>query len=116
MNDYVLLFRINQAGQQEAMGTPERAQQSMQRWLAWIQEIENNGNLKARGQPLDRAGSVVRGQKRLITDGPYLETKDIVAGFLIVQARDLAHAAEVAKGCPILEGDGSVEIRPVVKI
>ncbi len=116
MSDFVLLFRINPAAQQEAMGTPERAQQSMQKWLAWIQELENNGNLKARGQPLDRAGNVVRGQKRLMTDGPYLETKDIVAGFLTVQARDLAHAGELAKGCPILEGDGSVEIRPVITI
>ena len=89
MNDFVFLFRISPSGQQEAMGTPERAQQSMQKWLAWIQQLEANGNLAARGQPLDRAGKVVRGQKKLVIDGPYLETKDIVAGFLTVRARDL---------------------------
>lgn len=114
MNDFVFLFRISPSGQQEAMGTPERAQQSMQKWLAWIQQLEANGNLAARGQPLDRAGKVVRGQKKLVTDGPFLETKDIVAGFLTVRARDLAHAGELAKGCPMLDGDGSVEIRPVM--
>lgn len=116
MNDFVFLFRISPSGQQEAMGTPERAQQSMQKWLAWIQQLEANGNLAARGQPLDRAGKVVRGQKKLVIDGPYLETKDIVAGFLTVRARDLSHAGELAHGCPILDGDGSVEIRPVVTI
>jgi hypothetical protein len=116
MSDFVFLFRISPSAQHEAMGTPERAQQSMQKWLAWIQQLEANGNLAARGQPLDRAGKVVRGQKKLVIDGPYLETKDIVAGFLTVRARDLSHAGELAQGCPILDGDGSVEVRPVVTI
>jgi hypothetical protein len=116
MNDFVYLFRISPAAQQEAMGTPERAQQSMQRWLAWIGELEASGNLKQRGQPLERAGKIVRGKQKMITDGPFTEAKDIVSGFLIVQARDAAHAAELAKGCPILDGDGAVEIRPVMKL
>jgi hypothetical protein len=33
---------------------------------------------------------------------------------MVVQAADLAQAAELAKGCPILEGDGAVEVRPVM--
>ena len=116
MSEFVFLFRVSPPAQQEAMGTPERAQQSMQKWLAWIQQLETNGNLKARGRPLDRTGAVVRGEKRLITDGPYMETKDIVAGFLVVEASDLAHAGELAKGCPILDGGGSVEIRTVMPL
>ena len=116
MSDFVYLFRISSAARQEAMGTPERAQQSMQRWLAWIRELEANGNLKQPGQPLEHSGKVVRGKQKMITDGPFTEAKDIVSGFLVVQARDAAHAAELAKGCPLLEGDGSVEIRPVMKI
>ena len=52
----------------------------------------------------------------IVTDGPFTEAKDIVSGFLIVQARDADHAAELAKGCPMLEGEGSVEVRPVMKI
>jgi hypothetical protein len=116
MTDFVYLFRIDPAGQQEAMGSPERAQQSMQKWLAWIRQLEANGNLKQRGQPLERTGKVVRGKQKMITDGPFTEAKDIVSGFLIVQARDAAHAAELAKDCPMLDGDGSVEVRPVMKI
>src|SRR5689334_14972367 len=94
MTDFVYLFRISPSAQQEAMGTPERAQQNMQRWLTWIRELEANGNLKQRGQPLERAGKVVRGKQKMITDGPFMEAKDIVSGFLIVQARDAEHAAE----------------------
>jgi hypothetical protein len=116
MNDFVYLFRISPAAQQEAMGTPERAQQNMQKWLAWIRELEANGALKQRGQPLERSGKVVRGKQKMITDGPFAEAKDIVSGFMIVQARDVAHATELAKSCPALDGDGAVEIRPVMKI
>jgi len=95
------------------MGTPERAQQSMQAWLSWIRELEANGHLKDPGQPLEGTGTVVRGNKKVVTDGPFVEVKDLVAGFTIVEARDLAQAVELSKGCPILNGDGSVEVRPV---
>jgi hypothetical protein len=49
----------------------------------------------------------------VITDGPYAESKDLVLGFMVVQARDLAQAVELSSGCPMLDNSGSVEIRPV---
>jgi hypothetical protein len=113
MSQFVYLFRANDAEQQEHMGTPERAQQSMQAWLSWIRELEANGHLKDPGQPLEPAGKVVRGKKKVVTDGPFVEVKDLVAGFTIVEARDLAQAVELSMGCPILNGNGSVEVRPV---
>jgi hypothetical protein len=115
MSEFVYLFRVSDADHREHMGTPERAQQSMQRWLGWMRELETKGHLKERGQPLERTGKVVRRQGQMVTDGPYAEAKDLVAGFIVVEARDLAQAAELAAGCPILEGDGAVEVRPVLK-
>lgn len=114
MSEFVFLFRASDAEQREAMGTPEQAQKSMQAWLAWIRQLEANGHLKNPGQPLDAGGKVVRGKKRVVTDGPYVEAKDMILGFIIVEARDLAQATELAHGCPMLEGAGSVEIRPVM--
>jgi len=96
------------------MGTPELAQKSMQRWLAWLGDLETKGHLKNRGQPLENEGKLVRGKNKVVTDGPFAEVKDLVAGFMIVEARDISQAAELAKGCPILEGDGAVEVRPVM--
>jgi hypothetical protein len=113
MKEFVFLFRASAPAQQAAMGTPENAQRSLQAWLAWMRELEAKGLLKNRGQPLEVAGKVVRGKDKVMTDGPYTETKDLVLGFIVVEARDLAHAAELSKGCPMLDGDGSVEIRPV---
>jgi hypothetical protein len=115
MSEFVYLFRIGAAEQREAMGTPEHAQQSMQVWLAWMRELEAKGHLKNPGQPLEPDGKAVRGRQRAVTDGPYVEVKDLVAGFIVIEARDLAQAVELSTGCPMLEGGGSVEIRPVMR-
>ncbi len=115
MSEFVYLFRASETERREAMGTPERAQRSMQVWLAWIRDLEAKGHLKDPGQPLERGGKVVRGKKKVVTDGPYVEAKDLVLGFIIIEARDLAQAVELSTGCPMLEGGGSVEIRPVMK-
>src|SRR4029453_18296993 len=109
MSDFVFLFRASDPARQAAMGTPERAQQSIQAWLSWMRELEASGHLKNPGQPLEVAGKVVRRKHKMVTDGPYAETKDLVLGFIVVEARDLADAAELSKGCPMLEGDGSVD-------
>jgi hypothetical protein len=58
---------------------------------------------------------VVQGKNKVITDGPYLEAKDLVLGFVVVRAADLTRAVELASRCPIVDGGGSVEVRPVIK-
>jgi hypothetical protein len=116
MSQFVYLYRATPAARQEAMGSPERAQQSMQRWVAWMQELDAKGHLKDRGQPLEHSGKVIRGQQKAVTDGPYAETKDLVGGFTLIEARDIDQAVELSRGCPILAGGGSVEIRPVMKM
>ena len=116
MSEFVFLFRTTEADRLEAMGTPERAQRSMQAWFAWIRDLESKGHLKNPGQPLERTGAVVRGKTKVVSDGPYVEAKDMVLGFIVIEARDLSQAAELASGCPMLAGEGSVEIRPVAKL
>ena len=116
MSQFVLLFRATAAEQQEAMGTPERAQQSMQAWLAWIRDLEAKGHLKERGQPLAATGKVVRGKDRTVTDGPYAEAKDLVLGFIVIEATSMDQAVELSRRCPMVLGGGAVEIRPVAEL
>ena len=58
----------------------------------------------------------MKGSKKAVTDGPFAEAKDIIGGFTLIEARDLDHAVELSKGCPILEVDGAVEVRPIRKL
>ena len=111
MNEFVFLYRGG-----ETARSPERAQQMMQNWMAWFKELADNGDVKERGHPLERAGKLVNGKRKTVTDGPFAEAKDVVGGYTLILAKDLNEAAELSKGCPILEVDGQVEVRPVMKL
>ncbi|MBV8345148.1 MAG: hypothetical protein JO190_09190 [Candidatus Eremiobacteraeota bacterium] len=111
MSEYVFLYRGG--GRPES---PAEGEKVMQKWIAWMQDLETNGHLKDRGQPLEGEGKVVRGKQRSITDGPYAESKDIVGGYTLIEAKDLVQAAELAGGCPIFDREGLVEVRPVMKM
>ena len=113
MKEFIYLYRF-----EDAPRSPEQMQQNMQRWMAWMKALGEKGHLKDPGQPLESDGKVVRGaaKKLAVTDGPYTETKDIVGGYTLVLAKDLDEAVALSEGCPILEGDGSVEVRPVRKM
>lgn len=114
MSEFVFLFRATADENRAAMGTPEQAQRSMEAWMAWVRGLEAKGHLKDRGLPLEPTGKVVRGEKKVVTDGPYAEAKDIVLGFMVISARDLAEATELSKSCPMVEGGAVVEVRPVL--
>jgi hypothetical protein len=64
-------------------------------------------------QPVDTASTVrVRGGRVTVTDGPFAETKEQLAGFYLIDARDLNEAIQVASKIPPAR-EGSVEVRPV---
>jgi hypothetical protein len=108
MSEYVFLFRGR-----DASASAEQMQRTTEKWVAWMKELGAKGHIKDRGNPLEGSGKVVRGREKIVNDGPYAEAKDIVAGYTLIEAKDPTQAAELAKGCPILEGGGSVEVRPV---
>ena len=116
MSQFLYLYRATDAARQESMGTPEKAQQNMQRWMNWMRDLDARGHLKDRGQPLEPGGKTVRGREKAVVDGPFTESKDIIGGFSIVEAKDIDEAVALSRGCPILEGGGSVEVRPVMSM
>lgn len=111
MSEFALFYR---GGEQQ--GTPEQMQQQMQRWTVWMKALSEKGHIKDPGHPLAREGKVVKAGGKTVTDGPYAEAKDLVGGYTIIDARDLAHAAELTQGCPIFQTGGMVEVRPVMKM
>jgi hypothetical protein len=90
--------------------TPEDMQRQLQKWQTWISEGLQKGWMIDPGDGLTQEGRVVNA-KRVVLDGPFVESKEIVGGFSIIQTDSLDAAAEIAKGCPVLLTGGSVEVR-----
>jgi hypothetical protein len=111
MAEFLYLYRGGTRGT-----TPQESEQIMQKWMAWFKDLTASGNLKDGGQPLEDDGKVVKSKSGPVTDGPFAEAKDLVGGYTLVEAATLARAAELAKGCPILERGGAVEVRPIMKL
>jgi hypothetical protein len=90
---------------------PEAMQKIHQKWQSWIAEALQKGWMLDAGNGLGAEGCVVNA-KKIVSDGPFIEAKEIVGGYALVQADSLPAAAELAKGCPILQQGSSVEVRP----
>ena len=112
MKDFMFIFR---GGSDARNYSPEEMQQQMQKWFAWIDQLKTNKTYVA-GEPLTPAGKTVKGSKPVITDGPFAESKEVVGGFFLIKANSLEDAAEIAKACPDLPLNGSVEVREVMKM
>jgi len=106
MSNFMFLFRGG-----STPTSPEEMQAQMQKWMTWIQRLREEGKYVA-GDPLQGGGKVLTSRK-IITDGPFAEGKEIVGGYFLVRAETLDQAAEMAKDCPIFENGGSVEVRPI---
>lgn len=79
----------------------------------WVGALAEKGQYLG-GQPLHAVGKTVRAST--ITDGPYLELKEGVSGYLLIQATDLEEAAQLAATFPTLLRGDILEVRPLMKI
>ena len=114
MKDYLLLFRGGDGA--ELQKSPEAWQAHMQKWMQWMGGLQQQGKLTG-GQPLDTTGKQISGTKKLVTDGPFIEGKEFVGGYLMIKAGNLDEATELSKDCPILEFDnGHVEVREIKEL
>ena len=85
----------------------------MDKVMAWFERLQQEGRVKA-GQPLAPEGRLVSGGQRTVADGPFTESKEMVGGYLLLQADSLEAAVAIAKSCPTLDYGITVEVRPVL--
>jgi hypothetical protein len=86
--------------------------------LAYDQDLMNRGHFIAASalQSVQTAKTVRgRGGKMAMTDGPFAETKEVLGGFIFIEARDMAEALRIAAGIPMVKY-GSIEVRPEMNI
>ena len=80
---------------------------------AWLERLLTAGKVKG-GQALARSGAIVSGKNgRNITDGPFVESKEVVGGYLLLNVETFEEAVAIAKTCPHLPFGGRVEVRPL---
>ena len=90
--------------------SPAQMQEMYAAFSAWKDKYKNNiadmgGKLKAGGKVVTESGA---------TDGPFVESKEVIGGYMFVTAESIEHAIEVATGCPgVISPGSSVEIREI---
>ena len=92
--------------------SPEGMQNAMKQFYAWFERLGDEGKMKI-GHQLAPEGKVLSGRKG-VTDGPFAESKEGIAGYWFIQAASLEEAVEIAKGNPLLDYDYTIEIRPIL--
>lgn len=92
--------------------SPEQMQQVFDQWMTWFNRLKDEGIALA-GNPLEPAGKIVSGRNRVVSDGPFAESKETIGGYFLLNVRTLDEAVAIAKDCPGLPYGIRVEVRPV---
>ncbi|NIJ54219.1 YciI family protein [Dyadobacter arcticus] len=111
MDEYIIFMRLDLLTK-DAQPSPEQMQDYMKQYQDWVGGIAAQNKFSG-GKGLSVEGKVLK-YGDVVTDGPFVEIKESIAGFIIVKAASLEEATELASACPILNGPGnSVEIRKI---
>lgn len=101
---------------EDIASSEERRQEAVDAMGVYVFELLEKGKLKG-GAPLRPASEARSAQSRdgkvTVTDGPFLESKDVIGGYFVVEADSLDEAAELAEACPAAK-TGGVEVRAII--
>src|SRR4051812_48679863 len=111
MKDFMLLFR--QPNYDYSHATPADFKVLAKKWQDWVGGIAAEGKLASNGPRLALEGKVLKAGG-IVTDGPFVEIREMLGSFIIIKADSLEEATTLAHGCPALDANGSVEVRPIM--
>ncbi len=105
MNQFLIIVR----GSDHSVASPEQMQKRMALFGEWVQKVLNGKYVS--GAPLEEAdGRLLKSKTEVLTDGPFIESKEMISGYVIIQAEDIQEAVELTKECPLL-GQFQLEVR-----
>jgi hypothetical protein len=113
MNEFLLIFRRD--ADFDVQLTSDNSPEILKQWQDWMGGMAAQNKLADRGNRLDDAGKVIKAGN-IVTNGAYVEVKELIAGYTMIRASSLDEATEIGKGCPILKVGGNVEVRPIVQM
>ena len=95
----------------------EKVTEITKRYMAWAEQLRHKGKLVG-GEKLTKSGGRqirIKDGKPVASDGPYAEAKDVIGGYFVIEAKDLAEAEAITRDCPhfALATDNWAEVRPI---
>lgn len=95
--------------------TPEQMDALMKSCMDWMKSGQEEGWLLDPGAPLSGSSAVVDADLTVI-DGPFAESKELVGGYTMVEAPNIAAACELAKRTIEMTGAGKIEVREIANV
>lgn len=89
--------------------SPNELQNIMTEYKNWMERL---GDQYLGGQRLEESGTLIVNKDNIVTDGPFLESKEIIAGYMLLKAENIEEANKIALSSPHL-GLYTLEIRPI---
>jgi hypothetical protein len=112
MKKFLLLIREDLRTIMEM--SPEQQSADIQTMIKWVEELTQSGNF-IQGDPLETAMKLAT-KDGILSDGPFIEAKEGISGYTMIQAENLDQAAALAASCPLVEsGQLKIEVRPVLE-
>ena len=90
----------------------EEKQKVTDQWMAWFRRLTDEGKAIA-GNPLERESKIVLRKNRVVSDGPFAESKEAIGGYFLLDVASFDDAVVIAQECPGLPYGVQVEVRPV---
>jgi hypothetical protein len=90
----------------------EEIRKRLNQFIAWAERLSQEGKIKG-GHPLAFEGKTIADRK-VVTDAPLAESKEAIAGYIVIRVNSLEEAVEIAKGAPCLDYGQTLELRAIV--
>lgn len=111
MEKYLLLIREDL--KRISMETDEERLKAIQEMTRWTESLAESCNYLG-GEPLLATGRCVR-KDQVISDGPFIEAKEGISGYIAILAENLNQAVSIAQSCPrVMRNEMTIEVRPVL--
>ena len=111
ISQYLLLFRGTDWSQQLA---PDEVRKIMDDTYAWFDQLFREGKATA-AQPLETGGQTISWKNGRVSDGPFVESKESIGGYVMLKADSFAEAMTIARGNPMIPHGLHVEVRPIAE-
>jgi hypothetical protein len=114
MKEFLLIVRTE--GDIWTLLSPEKLQQHIEHGTAYIDKLVKDGKIKS-AQPLDKGSRIVTKSDGIVKDAPFIESKEVIAGYFLIVVDNIEEAVAIARENPIFQDiETKIEVHPVKPI